>query len=641
MDSEKKYTNDDAARRIMELAKGLFHESTPPYDDTILIEEINSIKEKIDSLKTDILPETMTPTSGSLLDVASKIATFKANGTTDRFLLSINSLNYDANIGLLSIVVSDTNIYPKWVLAIDYNTKDISSQKVLKFRNNAPGEYELWQLYNSVAGNPLKVILLDNNKIEGRASTVELVSSPVREDIPNDFMDIDIPIVPLLNEVSAISDLKAYIGYTDSDVVGICADFENNKCERLGAAIGLSAGSDFDKFRAFGDRQRCIVDDDGIIIAFREPTQSLTKYTLTEKGSEKLGLTGQRDQTISVSDAESGNYGQVMVYQPKFYYKVVPVKTELFDKNRPIYASNESNPSMLLKANYYISDNPKPGFKLHPAFIHDGKELNYILLAAYEASIEDSSGKYTGGTTSFKLADKLSSVAINDVVHTNIGKNDARTLATNRGDRWHERTVKEHCVDYLLLAIEYATFNSLIALTGKASNFNDSSIPFTIGTTSSLGNSSGLGMDDKGLTYRGEENIFGNGKGYWAEGLEHRGSDGGYYSIYVADHDFSENVSYKYSGISYDRSKMGTGYAKVLAYSETMDWLFWPLKCGGTSSDLLGFSTTIRSDYQSTDTLLSASSLGNIHSYYVTDTNGKSANTTGRLSYYPKPMEEA
>lgn len=101
----------------------------------------------------------------------------------------------------------------------------------------------------------------------------------------------------LSNEVE---DIKAYIGYTDEDIAGLCVDYENKTFTRLAGAVGLSQGADFDKFTMYGGRKRCNVLDDGTIVAYY--------------GDE--GYT------------EDGSNGQVMVFQPKFYYKVVPLKLE-------------------------------------------------------------------------------------------------------------------------------------------------------------------------------------------------------------------------------------------------------------------------------------------------------------------------
>ena len=101
--------------------------------------------------------------------------------------------------------------------------------------------------------------------------------------------------------LTGIEDIKAYLGYTDEDIAGICVDYQNKTFKRLAGAYDKNAGSDFDTFPMFGGRRRCNVSDDGTIVAYY----------------------GDNDY------AEDGSMGQVMVYQPKFYYKVVPL---VYDK---------------------------------------------------------------------------------------------------------------------------------------------------------------------------------------------------------------------------------------------------------------------------------------------------------------------
>lgn len=97
-----------------------------------------------------------------------------------------------------------------------------------------------------------------------------------------------------------VDDVKAFVGYTDDDIVGLCVDYENKTFKRLASAVNLSQGEDFDKFQMYGGRRRCNVSDDGTINAYY----------------------GDKGYT------EDGSNGQVMVYQPAFYYRVVPLKLE-------------------------------------------------------------------------------------------------------------------------------------------------------------------------------------------------------------------------------------------------------------------------------------------------------------------------
>lgn len=160
--------------------------------------------------------------------------------------------------------------------------------------------------------------------------------------------------------------------------VGLYVDYTNNITQRLGKAAGLTAGTDFDQFLMFGGRRRCNVLDDGTITAYY--------------GDDDF--------------AEDGSNGQVMVYQPKFYYKVEPLETD------PIETGIGEH---LRKANYWISDKKLNGFKLHPAFYNEnGQAVDYILMSAYEGSLFDvSADEYITNDSQIMNAaeDKLCSTA--------------------------------------------------------------------------------------------------------------------------------------------------------------------------------------------------------------------------------------
>ena len=100
-----------------------------------------------------------------------------------------------------------------------------------------------------------------------------------------------------------IADVKGYIGYTDDDIYGVEVDYANRTFARLAGAVGKTPGADFDSILAFGGRRRCNLSDAGVVNAY-------------------FGDAGY---------IEDGSNGQVMVEQPKFYYKVVPLKMEKND----------------------------------------------------------------------------------------------------------------------------------------------------------------------------------------------------------------------------------------------------------------------------------------------------------------------
>lgn len=149
-----------------------------------------------------------------------------------------------------------------------------------------------------------------------------------------------------------IEDLQSYVGYyTDNHVVGLQVDYKNKTFKRLAGAKYLKPGADFDKYKMFGGRRKCIVEDSGKIVAWH----------------------GDKNYT------EDGSLGQVMVYQPAFYYRVQPLELDPIDTGIGHHSR---------KANYYVSDIPSPGFKRHPAFYDaEGNEIDYFLTSAYEGNI--------------------------------------------------------------------------------------------------------------------------------------------------------------------------------------------------------------------------------------------------------------
>lgn len=392
----------------------------------------------------------------------------------------------------------------------------------------------------------------------------------------------------LSNEVE---DIKAYIGYTDEDIAGLCVDYENKTFKRLAGAVGLSQGSDFNKFTMYGGRKRCNVLDDGTIVAYY--------------GDE--GYT------------EDGSNGQVMVFQPKFYYKVVPLKLE---KN------NDSNIGYhLRKVNYYVSSKPKTGFKLHPAFYDEnGNEIDYILFSADEGSMFDVSAKaYVNDNVdesiTYEDGDLLCSVAGKKPIsglRKGIGtKSNLETMAQNRGEGWHLETIKATSANQLLMIIELGIMNSqtgigqgIVSITDNKA-YNCSSLT---GSTAELGNSTGQATETVNeiggtettynvngkvsVTYRGVENPYGNifkhiqGVNVWGDGSMCGGQP------YVANNfTFNESKnSDNYEGVGFTLPN-ANGYINAMGYGkEEYDWLLLPSEIGGTSALPVGDFFYVTSD---------------------------------------------
>lgn len=123
-------------------------------------------------------------------------------------------------------------------------------------------------------------------------------------------------IMKFYNETeNDFADIKGYIGYTSDDIYGIEADFENSTYTRIAGSVGKTAGSDFDNLGCW-NRRRCNLTNEGVVVAYYGDAG------YTETGALTQAI------TIGATTYPIGTLVQVMVEQPKFYYKVVPLKLE-------------------------------------------------------------------------------------------------------------------------------------------------------------------------------------------------------------------------------------------------------------------------------------------------------------------------
>ena len=415
--------------------------------------------------------------------------------------------------------------------------------------------------------------------------------------------DLGVQIVDSVNEDitetnANLSDLKAYIGYTSGDILGLHADFENKVFTRLGAAVGLNAGSDFNAFPMYGQRRRVVVDSNGVI----DETESPENIT-------------ENDTNVDV-----------MVYQPKFYYKVVPLKLEKQSSGLGYH---------IRKANYYISSTPHAGFKLHPLFYDEnGNEVDYVLFSAYEASYMWTRQVSTTGFIDeiFHDGEDTDTTIENNAVlkslpyvkpisgqYKAMNKTNMENCALRKSSNWHLDTIKSVSANQLLMTIEYGAFNTQSAIGhGVVSNANNGSnnCSSLTGSTSAATFNTDSGMASEtiydvagsetpfntngklAISYRGMENPWGNiwkhtnGINLFGDGTE-KGCQ-----IYIAE-DFNFNESVKgevtISGINYRYCNAGftmsnaTGYVSAFGYgNEKFDWLFIPSEVLGNSSVPVG-----------------------------------------------------
>lgn len=383
----------------------------------------------------------------------------------------------------------------------------------------------------------------------------------------NVSLEVDQAAVATIGDIQElqkqIADLEAFIGYSADDIYGVEVDFVNKRFTRLSGAANRTPGAGFDSINAFGGRKRCNVADDGTVTAYYGDSG----YTTTGKNA-------------------AGTPVQVMVEQPKFYYKVVPMVLEKGVKGTKIR-----------KARYYVSDTLKPGFKVHPAFVDNGVVNPYIYLAAFEGALFDTSANayiLDNAQVADFAADKLSSIAGTKPAGgdtQNLTRANVRLLAQKRGKGWEQAYAATAAASQLLMLIEYASFDMQKAIGNGNTNQTSSAanIQYT-GATVSLGNASGAVTNANGIqivSYRGEENFWGN-IWTWVDGMNEENPDpfeeGQVGTLYVADHGFADNSKaspYKNTGI---HPIQGNGYVSAFGYSEEFDWLFIAVEYSGNST---------------------------------------------------------
>ena len=442
-----------------------------------------------------------------------------------------------------------------------------------------PDEGEI--LY-AVAGANVGAYMPPYNGITVSGAYLKLVTTV--SNASNVSMTVDPAAVATVGDINAlqaeITDIQSFIGYTDADIYGVEVDFKNKKFTRLAGAVGKTPGDAFDGVKAFGGRRRCNVTDDGKVVAYY--------------GDAGFSETGVLTSAITIGENTypTGTKVQVMVEQPKFYYKVVPLELEKIQGGKGFH---------MRKARYYVSDTMKAGFKLHPAFIKDGKEKNFIYLSAYEGCTYDTSA------SAYKLNDAQDVDWTNDVLASIAGakptsgltqsgatRNGFRTIAAKRGSGWSQQTIQSVAATQILFLVEYASFNIQEKLgAGVTTKVDDGATSMTeiTGATTTLGNKSGQVINTNGysvVAYRGEENPFGN-IWKWVDGINtNNGStfaEGDTGTIYVADHGFKDDSGdAPYHEVGFSSVYLGWSYISAFGYAEDDDWLFYPTEGKGNSS---------------------------------------------------------
>lgn len=379
-----------------------------------------------------------------------------------------------------------------------------------------------------------------------------------------------------------IADIRAYVGFTDNDIYGVEVDYKNKRTTRLAGAAGMAGGEPFDKVNAMGGRKRCNLTDDGVVVAYQ--------------GDPAFTSSGVLTQAVAIGDRTFpiGTPVQVMVEQPKFYYKTVPLELESY------YDDNGDQAWKVRKMRYYISDTPKTGFKIHPQFVCNGRVNEFIYKSAYDGCIWDASASayiMDDAQVADFDNDKLSSIAnakpMSGLTQM-LTRANTRKLAQNRGHGWEQQYAATLAGTQLLMMVEYGSLNSQSSIgNGVTNKVDDPALNCAelTGATVNLGNASGVADTAGGyqqVTYRGEEGLWGN-IWDWMDGLNIQNpsvftaESGGYGAVYVADHDFADNTGaapYEDTGI---RMPYCNSYISAFGYNEKFDYLFIPVECTGNS----------------------------------------------------------
>lgn len=373
-------------------------------------------------------------------------------------------------------------------------------------------------------------------------------------------------------EASIIEALIKSGSYVAKDAVGAEMDYENRVFSRTQESEYYQPGQQFDSYPMYGGRMRCNVGDNGYINAF-------------------YGDTNYK---------EDGSNGQVMIYQPKFYYQRVPIKTDSITTG-----------NVIRKESIIISATAQAGLKIHPLFINEnGEEVDYVLLPAYEScyySVDRAQYDLNDSNAIDFTKDKLSSIAGAKPIsglNKNLTVTAAEQLAQNRGEGWHITNLACESAMQLLELIEFGSFNGQNALEAgicsipNNSNANCASIT---GSTSSLGNQTGVASSTqnetagkytdyntagkRAITYRGMENPWGNiwrmigGMIISGNGSQYGGE------VYVCNNfNYNESeITSNYKSLSYYLPQTD-GYISGFGYNSQYDWVFIPIECSNANS---------------------------------------------------------
>ena len=394
-----------------------------------------------------------------------------------------------------------------------------------------------------------------------------------------------------------VIDLSVHMGTLGEGVLGVEVDLDNNTIKRLGDNKYWSGVKDYDNSPVYGERKRCIVKDDGTILAYFGEDG----YTETGALEKQIG-----DDPISTKV-------QCMVKQPMFFYKRIPIRLE-----KQVDETYQVKGYHMTKWVDLISPTPRSGFKVHPAFKKGDKIVPYYLIGENDGCLENTDGydlddnTITLGSTpytdikfsSIAGAKPASGASEGNTKNNSLTRDAVRKTCANRGEDWQQLDFTIASAEQMLFLVEFASFNiQNIPLFGSGvtgvpyvTNKNDS-VPNPVNTE--LGNgsgtidvkythSNGTQYDVKVPVYRGVKNPFGN---IWkfVDGFMRKHSAGSDCNeAYWQDGSkaFSDTITdYIPCGFSCATKE---GYVKAFGFSEDCDFAYMTSLVGGDSNKPVG-----------------------------------------------------
>lgn len=549
-------------------AKAASDAATAVANSETAINNINSITEET-TQNNALALETVAAVNDALADLETALTNLEVDPAQvgqeiDKLDFSINSttttasVNNDIKIDYPSGKIVNLNNVVKMYQASGLNTDGTMTQKAItNFINDVKTEL--------------------NNKIISNSSSSTGGTTNLGPDNEGMIVVVGDNGNIIAGDTSEIAIIEALIragAYTAKNAVGLELDYENKAFARTQESTYYTMGSNFNKYPMFGGRRRCIVNNEGRIVAFY----------------------GDANYT------EDGSLGQVMVYQPKFYYQRIPMKI----------ANLQTGP-VIRKESLVLSATKQAGFKIHPLFVNeDGEEIEYVLLSAYEGSLYDT----TNNTYDLNdVAHNMEYVMLSSIAGAKpvSGKNqnfnlmNAERAAQARGTGWHITNMKAESANQMLEMVEFGTANGQAALElgistiTPVANMNCSSIT---GSTTLLGNTTGAAastineangkytthdtVGKRAISYRGVENPWGN---IWRMVgdllVEGDGTKQGGELFICNNYNYNNTVTNDYQSVNL-RIPSVYNWISGFGYNDNgYDWLFIPVECSSTANSAL------------------------------------------------------